>query len=323
MFAAWVDPFNLTASMLFNWKLYKVCSSGGARSKRLNIQKVLETLERKTPLFWTITGITSVGLLGIVDYLSGNEITFSLFYLAPIILVTWSVNRISGLLMSFLSALTLLGAETAAGQTYSHPSVYFWNILLHTIFFVIITYLVAELHRSRREEHLAARTDFVSGAVNRRYFNEMLQTEIERIRRYPHPITVVYIDIDNFKLVNDLFGHKIGDDVLRCIAGDLKSQLRSTDTIARVGGDEFALLLPSAHPREAQVVLSKVRAHLHEEMRRRNFPVTFSMGVVTCLTPPNSAEQVINMADELMYEVKNSTKNDVRFITWKGIDGRY
>jgi len=300
-----------------------LCVAEGARSKRLNIQKVLEVLETKTPLFWTIIGIVSIGLLGLADYLTGNEITFSLFYLAPIVLVTWSVNKITGLLLSFLSALTLLSAEIAAGQTYTHPSIYLWNTLLRTIFFVIITYLVAELHRSRREEQLAARTDFVSGAVNRRYFDEMLQMELDRIRRYPHPITMVYIDIDNFKLVNDLFGHKIGDEVLRCIASDLKSQLRSTDTIARMGGDEFALLLPSTQQLQAQVVLSKVRAHLQEEMRRRNFPVTFSMGVVTCLAPPHSAEQIINMADGLMYEVKNSTKNDVRFVTWEGKSGRH
>lgn len=289
----------------------------------MNIQKVLESLEKGTPRFWTVTGIVSVGLLGLVDYLTGNEITFSLFYLAPIVLVTWSVNQTTGLALSFLSALTLLGAESAAGQTYSHPGIYFWNTLLSTFFFVVVTFLVAELHNSRREERLAARTDFVSGAVNRRYFDELLQMEINRIRRYPHPITMVYIDIDNFKLVNDLFGHKIGDEVLRCIASELKSQLRSTDTIARVGGDEFALLLPSAHQLQAQVVLSKVRAHLQAEMRRRNFPVTFSMGAVTCLAPPHSAEQMINMADEIMYEVKNSTKDDVRFITWEGVSGRY
>jgi diguanylate cyclase (GGDEF)-like protein len=267
-------------------------------------------------------GVASIGLLGLADYLTGNEISFSLFYLAPIVIVTWSVNRSAGLSLSLLSALTLLGAETAAGQTYSHPGIYILNTLIRTLFFVIITYLVAELQRSRREEQLAARTDFVSGAVNRRYFNELLQMEIDRIRRYPHPITMVYIDIDNFKLVNDLFGHKIGDEVLRCIANELKSQLRTTDTIARVGGDEFALLLPSAHQQQAQVVLSKVRVHLQEEMRRRNFPVTFSMGVVTCLAPPHSTEQIINMADELMYEVKNSTKNDVRFMIWEGKSGR-
>ena len=165
---------------------------------------------------------------------------------------------------------------------------------------------------------LAARTDFVTGAVNARYFNELLQMEISRIRRYPHPITLVYVDVDNFKIVNDLFGHRIGDEVLRCIASELKSQLRITDTVARLGGDEFVMLLPSTRQQEARVVVSKVYTNLSEKMRQRNWPVTFSMGAVTCEFSPYSAEQLVNMADELMYEVKNSTKNDVRFRTWVG-----
>jgi diguanylate cyclase (GGDEF)-like protein len=118
--------------------------------------------------------------------------------------------------------------------------------------------------------------------------------------------------------VNDLFGHKMGDTVLRYVASELKSKLRKTDIIARLGGDEFALLLPSTRLPEAEVVISKVRTNLTEEMRQRNWPVTFSMGVVVCIAPPHSVEQIIDMADELMYEVKNSTKNNVRFATWDG-----
>jgi diguanylate cyclase (GGDEF)-like protein len=282
----------------------------------LNIKRIFEILEDGHPIFWTVAGIGSIGLLGIIDTLTGNEITFSLFYMAPIVVVTWAVHQRAGLLMSVLSALTLLGAEIAAGQTYSRPSVYVWNTLIRAVFYVIVTYLVAELHKARREEQLAARTDFVSGAANARYFHELLQMEINRIHRYPHPVTVVYIDIDNFKMVNDLFGHKIGDEVLRSIATELKIQLRRTDIVARVGGDEFALLLPSTHQPEAKVVISKVKTNLVEAMKQRNWPVTFSMGAVTCVSPPHSPEQLINMADELMYQVKNSTKNDVRFFTW-------
>jgi diguanylate cyclase (GGDEF)-like protein len=282
----------------------------------LNIKRIFEILEDGHPIFWTVAGIGSIGLLGIIDTLTGNEITFSLFYMAPIVVVTWAVHQRAGLLMSVLSALTLLGAEIAAGQTYSRPSVYVWNTLIRAVFYVIVTYLVAELHKARREEQLAARTDFVSGAANARYFHELLQMEINRIHRYPHPVTVVYIDIDNFKMVNDLFGHKIGDEVLRSIATELKIQLRRTDIVARVGGDEFALLLPSTHQPEAKVVISKVKTNLVEAMQQRNWPVTFSMGAVTCVSPPHSPEQLINMADELMYQVKNSTKNDVRFFTW-------
>lgn len=284
----------------------------------LNIKRMLEFLENGHPIFWNIAGIGSIGLLGMIDMLTGNEITFSLFYLAPIVLVTWAVNQGAGLVMSVLSAVTLLGAEIAAGQTYSGPSIYIANTLIRAGFYVIVTYLVAQLHQARREEQLAARTDFVTGAANARYFHELLQMEINRIHRYPHPITVVYIDIDNFKLVNDLFGHKIGDEVLRSIATELKLHLRRTDVVARVGGDEFALLLPSTHQREAKVVISKVQANLTQTLRQKNWPVTFSMGAVTCVSPPHSPEQLLNMADELMYQVKNSTKNDIRFFTWGG-----
>ena len=259
-----------------------------------------------------------MALLGIMDYLTGNEIDVSLFYLAPIVLVTWSVNQNLGLLISFVSGLSWLAAEYAAGLRYSTPSLYFWNTLIRTSFFVVVTYLVAELQKSRREERQAARTDFISGAANARYFYELLQREIDRLRRYPHPTTLVYIDIDNFKLVNDLFGHHVGDEVLRCIASELKSQLRNTDLIARLGGDEFAMLLPSTRHFEAQVVVSKIHAHLRETMRRRNWPVTFSMGSVTCVSAPHSAQQLVNMADELMYAVKNSTKDGFRCTTWDG-----
>jgi diguanylate cyclase (GGDEF)-like protein len=282
----------------------------------LNIKRILEFLENGHPIFWSIAGIGSIGLLGMIDMLTGNEITFSLFYLAPIVLVTWAVNQSAGLVMSLLSAFTLLGAEIAAGQTYSSPSIYVANTLIRAVFYVIVTYLVAQLHQARREEQLAARTDFVTGAANARYFHELLQMEINRIHRYPHPITVVYIDIDNFKLVNDLFGHKIGDEVLRSIAMELKAQLRRTDVVARVGGDEFALLLPSTHQPEAKVVISKVQNNLTQTLRQKNWPVTLSMGAVTCVSAPHSPEQLLNMADELMYQVKNSTKNDIRYFTW-------
>lgn len=278
----------------------------------------LEVIENRSPLFWTVAGMAIIGLLGILDYVTGNELTLSLFYLIPIVLVTWVINRKTGLFMSFISGLTLLGAEIAAGQTFSHPIFYLLNTLVRTSFYVVVVYLVAELQQSRKEEQLAARTDFVTGAVNARYFNELLQMEISRIRRYPHPITLVYVDVDNFKLVNDLFGHKIGDDVLRCIASELKSQLRVTDTVARLGGDEFVMLLPSTRQPEARLVVSKVYSNLIETMRQKNWPVTFSMGAVTCEFSPYSAEQLVNMADELMYEVKNSTKNDIRFRTWLG-----
>jgi diguanylate cyclase (GGDEF)-like protein len=286
--------------------------------------RIFEVFQKERPLFWTVVGIALVGLIGLFDYLTGNEITLSLFYLLPIVLVTLAVNQNAGMFISFLSALTLQAAEIAAGQVYSSILIYILNTLIRALFYFFVVYLVAALHKSQTEERLAARTDFVTGAINARFFSELLQMEIDRIRRYPHPITVVYIDVDNFKLVNDLFGHQIGDEMLRYIAGELKSQLRKTDIVARVGGDEFILMLPSTRQQEAELVLAKIRSSLQEAMNRRNWPVTFSMGVVTCVAPPFSSQQLIQMADELMYEVKNTVKNDVRFATWgNGIARRH
>lgn len=284
----------------------------------LRANRIVDALENGNRALWIVLGSLSVLLLGVLDYITGDEFAFSLFYLLPIILVTWAIGIHMGFFVSLFSALTLLSVEIVGGHTYSHPAMYAVNTVVRASFFFIYAYLIEKLKISRKKVQWAARTDFVTGVFNRRYFHELLGMEIDRAHRYPHPIAIVYMDMDNFKAMNDLFGHKVGDDVLRCIADELRSQLRKTDVIARLGGDEFALLLPSARLPEAQVVLSKVRNHLLETMRQRNWPITFSIGVVVCVSPPVSAEQLIDKADETMYRVKNSTKNDVRFTVWDG-----
>src|SRR5689334_6488088 len=147
---------------------------------------LFEKLEKKSAFFWIIVGIVLVGLLGLLDYLTGKEIVFTLFYFVPIVLVTLAVNRKVGLFMSFTSALTMVCAEVAAGQTYSQPAFYFLNTLIRTLFYSCLAWLVGALYTSQTDERLAARTDFVTGANNARYFNELLKMEIDRIRRYPH-----------------------------------------------------------------------------------------------------------------------------------------
>ena len=157
----------------------------------------------------------------------------------------------------------------------------------------------------------------MTGAMNRRYFYELVQMEIDRIRRYSHPFTVVYLDLDNFKQMNDRYGHEIGDEVLRIVASQLKSMLRKTDIVARLGGDEFAILLPFATARRAEAAVCRIHAHLKALVIQKNWPLTVSMGSVTCVTPPVSLAHLIDLADQVMYEVKKSTKNDARFMIWE------
>jgi len=282
------------------------------------IQRLFHSLEKVSPAFWMAFGTVSITLLGLLDYLTGTEFAFSLFYLAPIVLVTWETNFVLGVAMSMFSAVALLTAEIIGGTHYSHVIFYFLNTLVRALLYIIVAWFLAGLKRAQEQEYQAARTDFVTGLANRRYFHELLGMEIDRIRRYPHSITLAYMDTDNFKLVNDLFGHEVGDEVLRSIARELQSQLRKTDMVARLGGDEFGLLLPSTRLKDAQVVMPRLLTHLRQAMGRKNWPVTFSMGVIVCHSPPHSVEELISMADELMYDVKNSTKDNILCAVWDG-----
>ena len=128
----------------------------------------------------------------------------------------------------------------------------------------------------------------------------------------------MYLDLDNFKQVNDKFGHDEGDLLIKFIADELKRHLRSTDIVARLGGDEFAILLPEAEQQEAKVVISKVHSHLTEQLRQKHSFVTLSAGAVTYIATPNSIVETIKLADQLMYSVKNSTKNGIQYSLYSG-----
>jgi diguanylate cyclase (GGDEF)-like protein len=125
------------------------------------------------------------------------------------------------------------------------------------------------------------------------------------------------MDLDNFKQVNDKFGHDEGDKLIRFIVEELKLLLRNTDIVSRLGGDEFVILFPEVTQNEAQHVMSKIHAHLTTELRQKHYPVTFSAGAVTYITIPETITETIKIADDLMYTVKNSTKNDIRFSVYE------
>jgi diguanylate cyclase (GGDEF)-like protein len=282
------------------------------------MRKISKTLEDQSLFFWVISDIALVGLLGIVDYVTGNEYSFSLFYLIPIALITWYANPTLGVIIAILSATTWMIADIAAGQDFSHPIIHLWNTLIRFGFFTIVVYLLSELRKSQKAEQALARTDHVSGAINSRYFNELLEMELSRSRRYKHPFTLVYIDLDNFKQVNDKFGHMEGDKLIRFIVDELKLQLRNTDIVARLGGDEFAILFPEVGQPEAQVIMSKIYSYLTTQLMQQFSSVTFSAGAVTYIAVPESITETIRIADALMFTVKNSTKNDIRYSIYEG-----
>jgi diguanylate cyclase (GGDEF)-like protein len=154
--------------------------------------------------------------------------------------------------------------------------------------------------------------------VNSRFFYGLLQIEINRLDRYGRPFTMAYIDIDDFKAVNDRYGHSVGDQVLCRLVESSQKLIRKTDVLARLGGDEFALLLPETNQEAARVAIEKMGRALSMEMERSQWPVTFSIGVLTCTGAPRTADELVKMADEAMYSVKRNLKNGIEYSSFAG-----
>jgi diguanylate cyclase (GGDEF)-like protein len=167
------------------------------------------------------------------------------------------------------------------------------------------------LRSAYAREKILARTDPLTGVTNTKYFYYLAGQEIDRAARYIHPFSVAYMDLDNFKEVNDRFGHDAGDDVLRLVTTTIAKNIRKTDIIARLGGDEFILLFPETGAEDARVVMEKLKGLLLHNMQERQRQVTFSIGLVTYTVAPESVEDMVKEADRLMYTVKNSTKNAI------------
>jgi diguanylate cyclase (GGDEF)-like protein len=277
------------------------------------------SLRNHSKLFWATIGLVSIIGVGYFDFLSGFEIAISLFYLIPISLVVWFGGKTLGIFASAVSAITWLIADIAAGQSYSHVGVYVWNMLIPFGFFLVVSLLLSALKKALQHESELAHTDYLTGAANARFFFNMLQGEIERSRRYSHPFAVVYVDLDNFKKINDQFGHSIGDDVLRIIVNIVRRNIRKTDVVARIGGDEFGILLLETEQEETLAVISKIQDLILEEMRSHAWPVTLSIGVLFCIDSPSTSDAVIKIADGLMYSTKMNGKNGIKYSTY-GLD---
>jgi len=280
--------------------------------------KATASLEKRSPLFLAITALILVGILGVGDYATGNDYSFSLFYLLPILLTAWYAGRKTGLFISFISAVTWMLADILIEEDYTHPSIYFWNGLIRFGFFVTSTLLASELKRSQVAIQILARTDFLTGAFNSRYFHELLENEIDRCNRYEHPFTLAYIDIDNFKQVNDLYGHDEGDRLIRFIVGEIQNQIRKSDVFARLGGDEFAILFPETGMLSAQAALTKIQGVITNHLNDKYPFLTLSAGSVTFNVAPQSAAETIHVADAAMYSVKSSTKNNILYSEYNG-----
>ena len=276
------------------------------------ILNVIQYLSKKSRLFITALGFILVICIGTGRYLTGPEYAFSLFYLLPIILVTWFAGKREGIFIAVASAVSWLLADLMSKHTYSTPVIPYVNETFRLSVFIIIIIMLSTLKRVLEREKTSARKDFLTGIANRQAFIEYAEVEIKRCLRYKSPLTIAYIDCDNFKGINDSLGHQEGDELLASVADTLQKSLRTTDIVSRLGGDEFALLLPDTKYESSQRVIRKIQKNLLDIMQKNRWPVTFSFGMVTFNRPPVDVDELINKADALMYAAKQNGKNMIR-----------
>lgn len=259
---------------------------------------------------WSIC-ISSALLLGTLRTKTDAELAFASLVLLPVLVIAWIGGRWNGLIMAFLGAVMWAVTDIATERQFSASWIPWVNAATRFVTYALVAVLAAKVRLQLERENKNATSDSLTGLKNRRALLVAGEAEVERSKRYGHSLAVIFLDLDNFKQLNDTSGHDAGDAALQATAKALLGDLRSSDRIARLGGDEFAILLPEVGYEEAVETGRKIFIAINIALRE--FPaVTGSIGVAWFGKIDRDFPEMLKAADELMYEVKASGKSNVR-----------
>lgn len=253
-----------------------------------------------------------------LDFELKGAVSLDLLYVIPVALSGWYRGRSMGLFVAYETACGRLAPLTIGRAAYlprhdptGVPLALLAGWASSSILMLLAAWVAARLREAQEKEHAAARTDSVTGLLNRRAFMERCAIEAERMKRSGGPLSLAFLDLDGFKTVNDALGHEVGDEVLRRVAEVLRNGVRSGDVVCRLGGDEFVILLVDCEMELAHATLARVQRTLLDVMLDNRWPVQASIGIATRPDQPVDIDQMISAADALMYEVKRSGKGQI------------
>lgn len=251
-----------------------------------------------------LLALVLVGCAGVADWLLGPDVPLTLGYLAPIAVAAWCFSRSIALACTVVASTTWLVIELREHEVTLHPGVHFLNFSLQFVLFLGFGRLVFALRDRLLREQQLAYSDALTGLANRRAFWADLEQEIRRCRRFRTPFSIAYVDVDDFKSINDRCGHECGDQVLQRIARAVQASIRELDVAARVGGDEFAVLLPGTPEAGARVVTAHLAGVLACTELLPGRAVRCSIGCLSVKSAPGSVDELVARADSLMYAAK-------------------
>ena len=238
------------------------------------------------------------------------EIRLGILYIVPVLLATWTEGLAIGL---GFAALTIVLREVVAWGQLPPATPVLWRAVNAASYVAVLGVGMAGLQRLRHIQaqlsQLATR-DALTGLVNARAFAAQLTQELERNRRYPRPLALLYLDLDDFKVINDSHGHQTGDAVLRLVAESMRASVRQADVVGRLGGDEFAVLMPETDSALADAAAKRLAAGLRNVFKGTP-TVTASIGVVACVAADANTDELLRRADQAMYDAKKAGKDRV------------
>ena len=257
-----------------------------------------------------LASIGVIMLIGAFRISTHAEFAFASLVVLPVLVIAWVGGVRNGLIVALLAAAMWVVADIAIERQFSAPWIPWANAVTWWVTYSMVAFLAAQVHLQFEREHELASRDALTGLDNRRSFLDAGTREVERSKRYKRSLAVVFLDLDDFKQLNDNRGHAVGDAALRTTGKTLLDTVRSSDRVARLGGDEFAILLPEIGYNSAVEAGRKLSVAVHTALQEFA-PVTCSIGIAWFGEIDRSFTEMLNVADRMMYDVKASGKHDV------------